>query len=155
MKEELMNRLTALAFKATRPFCYGCYKDAPSGRCLTCGSDDLMRHLPGVGVEYGTEWVVKELLSELDSENLEERFEDSVRSCYPEETKIGWITVDTVSAIKEMDPVSWDMAKSEWIDQEESEENLVSFDYGENYFEAWEVEKFLDEKEQESEPQTA
>ena len=75
--------------------------------------------------------------------------------CSPEETKVGWLTVDTVSTIKEMDPVSWRIAKSEWIDQEESEENLVSFDDGENDFAAWEVEKFLDEKEQELEPVTA
>ncbi len=155
MKDELMKRLNALAFKVSHPFCYCCYKDAPSGRCLTCGSDDLMRHLPGVAVEYGTEWIIKDLLTELDPANLDERFEDSIRSCYPEETKVGWLTVDTVTTIKEMDPISWKIAKDEWIDQEENEENLISFDCGDNYFEAWQVEKFLEEKEQDLEPQTA
>lgn len=143
MKEELFQRLTELAFQVSRPFCYACYEDALSGRCLTCGSDDLMRHLPGVGVEYGTEWIVRDMLTELDPENLEERFEDSMRACSPEETRIGWLTVDTVTAIKEMDPVSWGIAKNEWIDCEENDELPVSFDGGETYFDPCEVERFI------------
>lgn len=50
--DELMERLKAVARKKTKPFCYGCYKVAPSGRCTTCGSDDLMVVLEGVGVEW-------------------------------------------------------------------------------------------------------
>ncbi len=51
--EEIKNKLTELAFERTTPFCYSCYELCPSGRCNNCGSDDLMRHLEGVGVEYG------------------------------------------------------------------------------------------------------
>ena len=29
-----------------------------------CWSDDLMRHLAGVGVEYGTEWVIEHLIQQ-------------------------------------------------------------------------------------------
>jgi hypothetical protein len=64
MKTEIETKLEELAFKRTIPFCYGCYTEAPSGRCKTCGSDDLMRLMPSVGVEYGTDWVIKQILLE-------------------------------------------------------------------------------------------
>lgn len=51
--EEIQNKLTDLAFERTTPFCYSCYQDCPDGQCEICGSDDLMRHFKGVGVEYG------------------------------------------------------------------------------------------------------
>ena len=57
-----------------------------------------------------------------------------MRDCYPETTQIGWLKYDTVRAIKELDPVSWSMAKSEWIDSEESEDRIVSFDNGSSYY---------------------
>ncbi len=53
MKSEIQKNLEKLAFKRTKPFCYQCYKVAPTGRCTHCMSDDLMRELEGVGVEYG------------------------------------------------------------------------------------------------------
>lgn len=62
--EEIKNKLTELAFERTTPFCYSCYELCPSGRCKNCGSDDLMRHLEGVGVEYGTDWVIESIVSE-------------------------------------------------------------------------------------------
>jgi hypothetical protein len=152
MKDELTKRLNTLALKVSRPFCYTCYKDALSGRCVTCGSDDLMRHLPGNGVEYGTGWIVPEILEEIEAADTDSLFEDSVRGCYEEETKIGWLTYDTVSAIKELDPISWDIAKGEWLDNEEGEEILVSFDNGSTYYETWQIENFLEEKERGLEP---
>lgn len=89
--EEIQNKLNDLAFERTTPFCYSCYQDCPDGQCETCGSDDLMRHLEGVGVEYGTDWVIKSILEEeLTSIDTEEVFEDMIRSCYPEETAVGW-----------------------------------------------------------------
>ena len=58
----------------------------------SCGSDDLMRLLPEVGCEYGTSWVIKHILeTELEAIDLEGAFEESMRACYPEETKVGWI----------------------------------------------------------------
>lgn len=146
MKQELLDRLNAIALKVSRPFCYSCYKDALTGRCLTCGSDDLMRHLPGSGVEYGTEWIVQELLEEIETADTDSLFEDSVRDCYSEETKIGWLTYDTASAIKELDPISWDIAKGEWLDQEDGEA-LVSFDNGSTYFELSKVEEYVSDRE--------
>lgn len=62
MKSEMMKKLEQVAFERTKPFCYGCYRQAPTGVCLSCGSDDLMRELPGVGVEYGLNWVIVHIL---------------------------------------------------------------------------------------------
>lgn len=72
-----------------------------------------------------------------------------MREVYPEETKIGFLNYDTVSAMKELDPVAWDLAQSEWIDGEESEDNLISFDNGSTYFNVSEIESFIAKKEAE------
>lgn len=135
MKTEIQNKLHQLALKKSIPFCYGCYQNAPTGRCESCGSDDLMRHLPGVGCEYGTEWIIQHILeTELTAVNTEEAFEESVRQCYPEETKVGWMTLDTVSLMKSQDPISWRIARDEWESMEEDEGNIISFDNGSTYF---------------------
>lgn len=63
MNTEIKEKLTELAFKKSQSFCYQCYTVAPTGTCVTCGSDDLMRHVEGVGVEYGTDWVIEHILS--------------------------------------------------------------------------------------------
>lgn len=50
---DFQEALAQIARIKSVPFCYGCYSKAPSGRCTTCGSDDLMLEYPGCGVEYG------------------------------------------------------------------------------------------------------
>lgn len=146
LSQEIKDSLKQIAFNQTKPFCYHCYEEAPSGICRKCCSDDLMRLLPGVGVEYGTDWVIKHLISEsLDSVDTGESFEESIRSCYEETVKIGWIEYDVVNAIKELDPVSFEMAESEWIDNEVSDGNLVTFDNGGNYYWLHDIENFVNE----------
>jgi hypothetical protein len=144
MKTEIQNKLHQLALKKSIPFCYGCYKDAPTGRCQCCGSDDLMRKISGVGCEYGTEWVVQHILeTEFTSADTEEAFEDSTRDCYPEETQVGWMTFDTVSLMKSQDPISWKIAQDEWESMEEDEGNLLSFDNGATYYHAHQFDELL------------
>ncbi len=70
-----------------------------------------MLMLRGSGCEYGTDWVIKELLQEsLEAVDLDEAFESFVRESYPDEITVGWMTLDAVSVMKEMDPVSWSCA---------------------------------------------
>lgn len=129
--DDITQALTHIALRKSIPFCYSCYARAPSGKCSTCGSDDLMNELPGVGVEYGTDWLLTEILREhLDPANTLEAFEQSVADCYSDTVKIGWIEYDTATAIKELDPVSWEMAHGEWIDGEISDGSLYTFDNG-------------------------
>ena len=145
MNEEVFQKLTALAFKRSKPFCYQCYKEAPTGTCTTCLSDDLMRVVDGVGCEYGTEWVVNHILeTELEPVDLDEAFEQFVSECYPEMTKVGWCEFDTVTLLKEQDPISWRCAQSDWESQESDEGSIVSFDNGSNYYNRHEIEELLE-----------
>lgn len=124
--EEIQEKLTELAIERTIPFCYSCYQDCPDDYCETCGSDDLMRHLEGVGVEYGTDWVIKSILEEELSEvDLEESFEQMIDEIYGEEIQIGFIKTSVSCAIKELDPIAWDMAKSEHLDFLIEEESVI------------------------------
>ena len=146
MRTEIHEQLEKLAFNRSVPFCYGCYIEAPTGRCDNCGSDDLMRLLPDVGCEYGTDWIVRSILeAELQPTNLEEMFEDSVRQCYPEETKVGWMTFDTVTLMKEQDPVGWRCALADFESQEVSEGNIASFDGGTSYFSVEEIKSLMED----------
>ncbi len=145
--EHLKERLDTLAYQESTPYCYGCAVDAPEGRCPRCGSDDLMRHLKGVGAQWGTDWVIEHLLREdLTAIDTEEGFAESVRESYGETTKIGWIEVDTVDTIKAMDQVSFELAESEWIDSLAQDEQAMSPDNGGAWYWVHDVESFLDGK---------
>ena len=83
-------------------------------------------------------------------------FERSVTDCYSETVKIGWIEYDTVSALKELDPVSWDIAHGEWIlcrirhkihyaESEVSDGNTITFDNGSTHYWVSEIDRFIEE----------
>lgn len=151
-KEVLLKRLEVVAYKRSVSFCCHCYIDAPSGTCAICTSDDLMKVIHGVGCDWGIFWVLEHLIKEsLTPVNVDEFFEESIRDCYPETVQVGWLTLDVAETIKNEDPISWDIAKSEWIDAELEAETLISFDNGATYYWTYEVEKFLDESEAELE----
>lgn len=106
MNTEIQEQLHQLALKRSHPFCYSCYHKAPTGTCKTCGSDDLMNFYAGNGVEYGTDWIIKSILeTELIPVDLDEEFESMIREVYPEQTSVGFMNLDTVTVMKEMDPV--------------------------------------------------
>jgi hypothetical protein len=69
--------------------------------------------------------------------------------CYPETTTVGFLQIDTVTAMKELDPVAWDLAKSEWLDGMISDEEAVTFDNGSTHYRVSDIEQFLDEQEAE------
>ena len=135
MNQEIKENLNQLALSRTTAFCYGCYMDAKGGVCARCGSDDLMRKLPGVGVEYGTDWVITHILeTELSPIDSNELFEEHIRGCYPETTQVGFMIVDTAHAMKSLDPIAWNLARDEYIDSLESDEEIVSLDHGATYY---------------------
>lgn len=103
-----------------------------------------MRELPGIGVEYGVDWVIRELLdSHLTPANTLESFEQSVAECYSETVKIGWIEFDTASAIKTLDPVSWNLAHSEFVDSRVEDSELATFDGGHTHYWTHDIEQFI------------
>jgi len=150
MLTELNQRLESLAYKVTKPFCYPCYTIAPSGVCATCGSNDLQRLLPGVGNDWHIGFVIEHLLSEhISTINVDEEFEECIASCYPETTTLAFLSVDTVTAAKELDPIAWRLACDEHIDALVSDEEIVTFDNGSTYYRTSDIEQFLDEQEAE------
>src|SRR5665213_1669927 len=135
MDQEINARLEQLARKRAIPFCYSCYRECPSGLCNHCGSDDLMLSLREVGCEYGTSWIIEHILeTECTPANLEEAFEEMVRECYSETTKVAWAEFDTVQLLKDKDPIAWRCALGDYESQEESEGTILSFDGGSTYY---------------------
>jgi hypothetical protein len=144
--KDIEQNLESIAYQKTIPFCYSCYKEAPTGICKVCCSDDLMRLLPGSGCEYGTDWVVKELLEEnLDAADISDSFEQMIEDCYGETVKVGFLELSTVEVIKDQDPISWGIAKSEYIDGLVEDEQLVTFDNGSAHYWVHDVENFIEE----------
>ena len=147
MRSEIHQKLTDLAFKRSITYCYACYKEVPTGRCESCGSDDNMRLLPGVGCECGTEWIIESILeSELTPVDLDEEFEEYVQQCHPDIISVGWMSLDPVAIMKAMDPVSWSCAQSEWESQEADEGTIISFDYGSTYYRREDIEGLLEDE---------
>ena len=62
------------------------------------------------------------------------------------DTKVGWLDLNTVDALKTMDEVSWDMAKDEYISSLEEDEEIISFDNGSSYYWTSDIEELLEEK---------
>ena len=116
MNAEIETKLTKKALERTIPFCYTCYRDCPDGRCISCWSDDLMRHLPCIGVEYGTEWVIEHMVQDLESVDTEEVFKDMVVEVYGKTDTVGPLEFDVVDTLKKEDPDWWSEAKWEYID---------------------------------------
>lgn len=146
MKSEIHQRLEQLAFKRTNSFCYSCYQIVPGSNCPSCGTDDFMRELFGVGVEYGTDWVICHILAEeLDEVNIDDAFEQFILEVYPEEITVGWMKFDAASMMKEMDSVSWDLAKQEWLDQE-IDETIIPVDNGSIHYWINDIENLLDKE---------
>jgi len=144
--KEINKKLEKIAFNKTIPFCYSCYKEAPTGACKTCHSDDLMRLLPEYGCEYGTDWVIKNILEEnLETVDITESFEQMIEDCYGETTKVRFLEVLTVDVMKEQDPIAWDIAKSEYMDGLEQDDQVITFDNGSNYYWLKDLEIFIED----------
>jgi len=140
MNDELKEKLTALAFDMTDNFCYSCYKVVKSDKCPSCGTDDFMRHLEGVGVEYGTDWVIEHLIKEhCNPIDAEQEFEELLNGCY-EPVKIGFCEWDAGHVMKELDPVSFRCGVSDMLSDDEQ---YVEIDC--QYYQVYEIENMIEE----------
>ncbi len=120
LSDDLRERLNELVFSMTDNFCYGCYQVVKDEYCPQCGSDDFMRHLAGVGVEYGTEWVIEHLINEhCEPIDTEETYEDLLDECLPE-VKIGELTYSAGHVLKEVDPVAFRCGVSDMLADSET-----------------------------------
>ena len=138
-------RLEEAAYKKTDNFCYGCYKVVDGEFCPSCHSDDFMRHLEGVGVEYGTEWVIEALIKEhcepIDEEKL---FEETLDELYPE-AEIGCCTLYPSDIMKELDPTCFRIGTQENIDS--LIEDCQMYESDGEYYQVFDIEEMLSEIE--------
>ena len=141
MNEVIKTKLTEKACEETVPFCYHCHMDCPEGTCPGCGSDDLMRHLPGVGVEYGTDWTFPYLLDGIQEADTGSAFESMLEGCYGDTATVGFLKVGLVRTMKECDPVSWNLAKIDYIDGLVGDESLAQV--GDKYYWTSDIESRL------------
>ena len=140
-------RLESAAFKVTDNFCYSCYKVVEGEFCPTCHSDDFMRHLAGVGVEYGTEWVIEHLIGQhcrpVDGEEL---FAEMLDDCYPE-VSVGNCTFGPSTVMKECDPTAFRIGVGEYLDT--LKEDMHLYELNGDYYQVSDIEDMLDELESE------
>ena len=137
---DLKDKLQALAFDVTDNFCYGCYKVVKGDFCPGCGSDDFMRHLDGVGVEYGTDWVIEHLIKEhCEAIDAEEQFEELLNET-GETLKIGTLEYDPGYVLRNIDPVAFRCGVSDML---ADDEQFVEVD-GE-YYRVCDVENMIEE----------
>jgi hypothetical protein len=135
-------RLEEAALKITDNFCYSCYKVVEGETCPTCGTDDFMRHLEGVGVEYGTEWIIRHLIeTRLTPVDGDEMFEELLDECYPE-VNVGCCTFSPSQVMKELDPVCFDIGAKENLDS--LAEDGVLYEYGGDYYQMEDLDAMLD-----------
>lgn len=140
LNTDLRERLDALAFKVTDNFCYSCYRVVKGQRCPCCGTDDFMRHLEGVGVEYGTDWVIEHLIKEnCNTVDAEEEFEELLNECY-ESVKVGCCEWDAGQIMRELDPVAFRCGVSDML---ADDEQFVEVDG--QYYRVYDIEAMIDE----------
>ena len=132
INDDLREKLQALAFNLTDNFCYGCYKVDSGDKCPACGSDDFMRHLEGVGVEYGTDWVIEYLIKEHCSPiDAEQEFEELLsETC--ETVNIGTLEYDPGYVLRNIDPVAFRCGVSDYL-ADEDQFTEVDGDYYRTY----------------------
>ena len=138
--EVLQERLEALAFDVTDNFCYGCYRVVKADHCPGCCSDDFMRHLDGVGVEYGTDWVIESLIREhCDPVDGEEEYEELLsETC--ERVTIGSLEYDPGYVLRNLDPVAFGCGVSDML---ADDEQFIEVDG--DYYRIFDVENMIEE----------
>lgn len=121
MEKEIIEKLDKLVYQKTKPFCYDCYHVVPTKYCPKCHSDDFMRLHEGFGCEYGTSPFYSAVLSEIGAEDCqykedEDSFMDSLDDIYGETVQVGFLNVSTAWAIKQLDPIAFELAMREETD---------------------------------------
>jgi hypothetical protein len=128
--ETIKEKLTERAFEVSRPFCYSDYltvKENDQGQyfCPKCGSDDLMRELEGVGVEWGTDWIVDHLVKEQgEAVDIAELYRDLLDEIY-EPIKFGELEYSPSTVLEAVDKVAFDMGCNEYADSEIEDGRLI------------------------------
>lgn len=126
VKEALRER----AEEESRPFCYTDYMAVEADSdgqyvCPKCGSDDLMREVEGVGVEFGFDWVMEYLVAEEGEEvDVTELYRDVLDEIYPA-VKFGDLEYSPAHVLESVDSVAFNMGVNEYADSEVQDGRLI------------------------------
>lgn len=135
--EAIKEALRERAEEASSPFCYSDYIKVKANAdgvyvCPRCGSDDLMRHVEGVGVEWGFEWVMEHLIrQEGEAIDIKELYSDCLDETH-EPVRFGELEYLPSAVLEAVDPVAFEMGASEYADSEVEDGRLICLD-GEYY----------------------
>ena len=125
MSPKLEAAFEELAYERTDRFCYACYKVVEADYCPGCHTDDFMRHLDGIGVEYGISWVIEHLIEdEGEQVDEEEEFAQMLDDCH-EPIEVFGSEYDPSHIWKELDPIAFEMAASEYMDSQVQDGLLI------------------------------
>ncbi|HEY9685153.1 MAG TPA: hypothetical protein V6C86_26505 [Oculatellaceae cyanobacterium] len=119
--DDIKDALKQRAHNQSRPFCYSDYitvevDDQGKAFCPKCGSDDLMRELDGMGVEFGYEWIMEHIVeTEGEPVDVEELYRDLLDECYAE-VKFGDFTYSPSLVLESVDPTAFRIGVSEYAD---------------------------------------
>ena len=72
-----------------------------------------------------------------------------IEDSYGETVTIGFMTLSTITVMKDQDPVCWNIALDEYIDGLVQDEQLVTFDNGSTYYWINDVENYIKQEEAE------
>lgn len=131
--EEIKDKLRDKAHEISRPFCYSDYitvaiNENGTAFCPKCGSDDLMRELEGVGVEYGYDWIMEHIIKEEGTAiDTDEMYDDLLDECY-EPFKIGELEYSPSDVLKNVDPIAYRTGKHDYLDGLVQDGQLVCLD---------------------------
>lgn len=142
--QEIHARLEQAAYRMTDNFCYSCYKVVKADHCPTCGSDDFMRHLSGVGVEYGTDWVIEHFIkNNCTPVDGDEMYEELLDECWPEVT-IGCGTYSPSQILKNCDSIAFDIGVKENLDN--LAEDGVLYEVDGDYYRIEDIDQVLSDQ---------
>ena len=128
--DSIKEQLTERAYDESHAFCYSDYRRVEANedgeyRCPKCGSDDLMRELEGVGVEWGTDWIVEHLVREEGEEvDIAELYRDLLDEIY-DPIKFGELEYSPSMVLESVDRVAFEMGCDEYADSELDDGRLI------------------------------
>lgn len=128
--EKTKEALKEKAHDLSRPFCYSDYMTVEENEdgefiCPKCGSDDLMREVEGVGVEWGYDWVIDHLVeTEGEKVDIEELYRDLLDEIY-EPIKFGELEYCPSQVLEAVDPTAFRMGCNDNADSLMEDDQLV------------------------------
>jgi hypothetical protein len=126
----IIEHLNELAHEQSRPFCYSDYTTVEpdsngNAFCPSCGSDDLMREVPEVGVEFGYDWIVEHIVSTKgELVDVEELFRDMLDEIY-QPVRFGELEYSPAHVLECIDQVAFNMGVNEYADSLVVDGNLI------------------------------